>query len=467
MPNIIEQQDLLKGLPDNRLAMLLQQPTGDIPPFLVAAEAQRRQTIRQQFAGNQTNESVVDTLTKQIARTPQNLQAPAQRPPVVPPTPQMAGVAALQQQQAMEQAAQNAVQQQPQQMRAGGQVRRFAPGGWVPAVVPATSTRVKDIADQFGITVDQAAEMIRNNPNLGEQRQEPDFGKPYPVIEDNDEPFAKPLELDLPGITNSQENIDAKNRDRFREDKYNEMYNYGGYDPKKPMTKGLSAEEITRENQLLQQRLKMQEARRAGNPEPLTGDTEQGANETDDDYRARIAALYDGQEPGNWEKAQRWFSMAEQFLDPSKTTMQSVAGAGGAFARDSAAMNASQRQNETEREKALLAYDIAERDRELAIEAERAKREYESMLKREERRTLGAGDAVSGLNSTLKVLNDQMASIDEDITLDAETKEQMKAPIRQQIESVYIRLASIMKASGYDSGNVLTMDQLRAMAAKG
>jgi len=94
MPNIIEQQDLLKGLPDARLSMLMQNPTGDIPPFLVAAEAQRRQSIREQFSGG-PQESVVDTLTKQLASVPQNIEAPMQTPPRMPPPQMQAGINAL------------------------------------------------------------------------------------------------------------------------------------------------------------------------------------------------------------------------------------------------------------------------------------------------------------------------------------------------------------------------------------
>ncbi len=371
MPNIIEQQDLLKGLPDNRLALLLQQPTGDIPPFLVAAEAQRRQSIRAQFSGNANNESVVDSLTKQLV--PQNIQAPVNAPPQIPPTPPMAGVAALQQQQAMQQAAMNA--QQPQQMRAGGPVRRFQFGGFVPpAVVPPTSSRVKEIADQFGITVDQAAEMVRNNPNIGKERAEEDFGKPYPIREGNDEPFATPLELELPGITMSAEQLAEKNRERFRDAKYNEMYNSSGYgDPFKPI-KGMSAEELSQEQAALNRRLKMQQQQ--GTPTPL-GDEQPQPGETEDDFRARIEALYSGAEPSDWEKAQRWFAMSEQFLDPSKTTMQSIAGAGRAFAEQSAAMDAGRRENQVEREKALLQYDMSERTREQNAIAEAAKAERE------------------------------------------------------------------------------------------
>ena len=118
MANIIEQQDLLKGLPDARLSLLLQSPDASIPPFLVAAEAQRRQSIRQQFAGDGGKESVVDTLTKQLSNVPQNIQAPMRTPPQMPPPmqPQMAGIGALPQGQ--------------QQMANGGPVRRFASDGF-------------------------------------------------------------------------------------------------------------------------------------------------------------------------------------------------------------------------------------------------------------------------------------------------------------------------------------------------
>jgi hypothetical protein len=458
MPNIIEQQDLLKGLPDNRLALLLQQPTGDIPPFLVAAEAQRRQSIRAQFSGNANNESVVDSLTKQLV--PQNIQAPVNAPPQIPPTPPMAGVAALQQQQAMQQAAMNA--QQPQQMRAGGPVRRFQFGGFVPpAVVPPTSSRVKEIADQFGITVDQAAEMVRNNPNIGKERAEEDFGKPYPIREGNDEPLATPLELELPGITMSAEQLAEKNRERFRDAKYNEMYNYGGYgDAFKPL-KGMTPEEISQEQAALNRRLKMQQQQ--GTPGPL-GDEQPQPGETEDDFRARIEALYSGAEPSDWEKAQRWFAMSEQFLDPSKTTMQSIAGAGRAFAEQSAAMDAGRRQSDVERQKALLEWDINERNRTLDAESRMAQREYDSQLKREERKTLSAGDASQFYGTQITALLKAMDTIDEDPFMPPEQKSEAKGRIQEQIDAYRAQAAMIMKSSGYDTGSVITIDQLRQMA---
>lgn len=119
MANIIEQQDLLKGLPDNRLATLMQNPTGEIPPFLVAAEAQRRQAIRQQFSGGE-QESVVDSLISQMANTPENIQGPAQSPQM-PQLPQ----------QGMEGAQDAGLGAIDQGMRDGGMVRRFAEDGYV------------------------------------------------------------------------------------------------------------------------------------------------------------------------------------------------------------------------------------------------------------------------------------------------------------------------------------------------
>lgn len=450
MPNIIEQQDLLKGLPDNRLALLLQQPTGDIPPFLVAAEAQRRQSIRAQFSGNANNESVVDSLTKQLV--PQNIQAPVNAPPKIPPTPPMAGVAALQQQQAMQQAAMSAQQMQPQMqpqmMRAGGPVRRFQFGGFVPPpVVPPVSSRVKEIADQFGITVGEAAEMVRNNPSIGAGRAEEDFGKPFPIREDNDEPFATPLELELPGITMSAEQLAEKNRERFRDAKYNEMYNSGGYgDPFKPL-KGMTPEEIAQEQAALNRRLRMQQQQ--GAPGPL-GDEQPEPGETEDEFRARIEALYSGAEPSDWEKAQRWFAMSEQFLDPSKTTMQSVAGAGRAFSEQSAAMNAAQRQADVEKQRAMLEYDMrrseqdrADRSSQNSAKIESMKYQGEQALRDAELFRKAADDAKSELADYQKTLADTMAT-PEDMA-----KDPVLTQLRERVREANEKMNKAMRASEY------------------
>lgn len=385
MPNIIEQQDLLKGLPDARLAMLLQNPAGDIPPFLVAAEAQRRQAIRQQFASQAPKESVVESLTKQLARVPQNIQAPSQMPPMVPPTPPMAGVAALEQQQAMEQAAMNA---QPQQMRRGGMVRRFNGGfgSFVAPRVPTTSSRVQEVADQFGVSVEEAAQMIANNPDIGSGKPEEAFGTPPKIIESNSEEDATPMDSGSvkTGIGYIIDRLSDPTgfKSIFLRDYLGTPSEFFGIDPKTIEANRVRAAEAKRAQdkktgdvyrEYADSRMsapsleQVAEQRRLKDQYQQFADSQmdQQPGETEDEFRARMEELLRAREPSDWEKSQRWFAMAEQFLDPSKTTMQSVASAGRAFADQSAAMAAAERQAQLDYEKGMLQYDmgVSERDR--------------------------------------------------------------------------------------------------------
>ena len=48
--NILEQEDMVKGLPDQILIQQAQMPTGEIPQFLVVSELDRRQKMRKNFA---------------------------------------------------------------------------------------------------------------------------------------------------------------------------------------------------------------------------------------------------------------------------------------------------------------------------------------------------------------------------------------------------------------------------------
>lgn len=413
MPNIIEQQDLLKGLPDTRLAMLLQNPVADIPPFLVAAEAQRRQAIRQQFSASSPQESVVDSLTKQIANVPQNIQSSAQTPPNVPPTPQMQGVMALQQQQAIQQAA-----QQPQQMRAGGHVQRYQVGGTVQQTgkvqpwwtIPDISGTIPNVTGWIGSKVSDLASAITTPySEMKEEREAEDTFDPK-----------------LPDVDLTKVNIDAKDKVPLTPSRDT------GKKDTSPENKSKSIPEATVE---------------------------------DDEIRSRLEELYGSQEPSSWEKAQRWFAMAEQFYDPSKTTGQSIAGAGRAFAEMTGEQSRAMRDAELEKKKALLQYDVSELERQRSAAAEQARREYEAAVKLNERKTLSAGDAVDGLTSTLRTLNDQIKSLDEDVTLDPEAKTAAKAQIMRQIETVQMQMAGIMKQSGYGGAGIITMDQLKRMAA--
>lgn len=399
MPNIIEQQDLLKGLPDARLAMLLQKPVADIPPFLVAAEAQRRQAIRQQFAGG-PQESVVDTLTKQMANVPQNIQAPAQTPQQIPQTPQMQGVMALQQAQQ--------AQQPQQQMNAGGVVRRYYEGGKVEPMwqLPDYSGAIPRVMDWVGGTADWLTTPYANMEAEDKLR----------AVEKEKESETEPFN---PGMT------------------ADDRRNSGRQEPGKKAT--------SEENK----------------SKPSTNDVKQPEN---DEIRSRLEALYADQEPSDWEKAQKWFAMSEQFLDPSKTTMQSIAGAGQAFAGASAEQSRAQREMDLARQKALLEYDAAERDRIRAAESDRATREFETKQKLLERSTLSASGAMDFYSSQINSLLKQLESIDENMMLTPEQKTEAKSRIQSQIDAYNAQATSLMGQSGYGK-TVLTLADLEAAAA--
>ena len=372
MPNIIEQQDLLKGLPDNRLALLMQKPDASIPPFLVAAEAQRRQAIRQQYAGQGQQESVVDTLTKQMANVPQNIQAGPQTPPNIPPPmqPQMpqqmqGGIAAI--------------PQAPQQMAAGGRVHRFAAAGF------AVSDRVQQIADQFGVTVDQAKQMIANNPSLSGQGGLP--GSAFNISETNQEAPASSYVPDIPVLTRSPTEMASINRDAAREAKYQEMDNYGGYagpSASGGMTPDISIPRGIRGLDMFEPSPYEDLTTKPKSPRSETAGQDDTSAENKDkaesaSYRKRLEEIYGVSEPSNWEEAQKWFVMASEIMNPNATLMQGLVNAGGAYAQAEAGQAQDQRAMEIERQKALLQYDIGERDYGRQLAAQRHTDTLEAM----------------------------------------------------------------------------------------
>lgn len=100
--NIIEAEDLVKGLPDQVLFQEAQFPSGRIPQFLAVSEVQRRQDMRQRF---QSQQGAQPTIKDQILQggiasaapppggEPPPMAAP-QMPPQMPPQSAMpAGVA--------------------------------------------------------------------------------------------------------------------------------------------------------------------------------------------------------------------------------------------------------------------------------------------------------------------------------------------------------------------------------------
>jgi len=350
MPNIIEQQDLLKGLPDARLMTLLQKPMGDIPPFLVAAEAQRRQQIRQQFAGSGSKESVVDTLTKQLANVPQNVNAPARTPPMIPQTPPMQGVMALQQQQEMADMA-----QQGQTMRSGGMVQRYNTG----SLVASSPQRLKWVMENFDLPNEQAAQkFIMAHPEAG-LGSELNFPADMSTVDRLAQSVAPTKQL------NSL--VDSVTTNPYTQ-AYESGYRGIGVMP------GARTEKEVMDNRAEQSRLKKQyQQYAASQPKPEEG-------ETPDEYRARLEKLLAAQEPSGWENAQKYFAMAQQFLDPSKTTMESLVGAGQAFSESAGEQARAQREAKLALEKGLLEYDIG-KDEDLRQEKEREQEKAAASLK--------------------------------------------------------------------------------------
>ena len=72
--NILQQEDVVKGLPDQVLMQQAQMPTGELPQFLVVSEIQRREKMRKSFAETVPEQSVKDqVLSSGIAAMNPNL----------------------------------------------------------------------------------------------------------------------------------------------------------------------------------------------------------------------------------------------------------------------------------------------------------------------------------------------------------------------------------------------------------
>ena len=65
--NILDQEDLVKGLPDDELLRLAKMPEGPIPQYMYVSEVQRRSDMRKRFAANQPqqNMSVADQVVQE------------------------------------------------------------------------------------------------------------------------------------------------------------------------------------------------------------------------------------------------------------------------------------------------------------------------------------------------------------------------------------------------------------------
>lgn len=95
--NILEVEDMIKGMPDNALMQEAQSPSGQVPQFLVISELQRRGDMRKRFQAQQQQPqtTVKDQIVMQSmgAAQPQGIMAaqPQQAPQQMPPQQMFSG----------------------------------------------------------------------------------------------------------------------------------------------------------------------------------------------------------------------------------------------------------------------------------------------------------------------------------------------------------------------------------------
>lgn len=409
MPNLIEQQDLLKGLTDERLSGLLQNPVAEIPPFLVAAEAQRRQAIRQQFAGQDQQESVVDSLTKQLAGVPENIKSSA-------PSPQAPqGIAAIQQpQQTNMQQQQQQPQQDQQQMRDGGYVQRYAEG----ALVEPNSYYI----DPFGAPAPSADEGVFEFPSFGDiaynaRLKLEGWKTPEQVAKE------KAQQAATASMLSPQEGAqDIGAQLRMQNMRSKEAVVPTANQKVAPRNPYSSAEDTSTENQKA--------------PE-------------EDKIRSQLEAILGGDERSKWEDAQKWFAVSQQFLKPNSSLLEGLVNAGQVYASASAAQDKEEADRKREAALQLLQYDVGERDADRASAAEAGKRKWELYLKQlgwnadeEKANRITPKDEFSAVNSEIKALGDAISKLD---PLASDTE---KMDLQKRLDDAIARRESLRKTYG-------------------
>jgi hypothetical protein len=143
--DILEIEDVLKGLPDQALRQEAQQPSGQVPQYMVVSEIQRRSKMRKRFEAQQEQPSTTvaeQILTGGVASVappppqmmgamgmPQQPPAPPQQPPMGQQQPPMQPQQMPPQQPPMPQ--QGAPMPPPVQMQEGGQTPYSNPQGLI------------------------------------------------------------------------------------------------------------------------------------------------------------------------------------------------------------------------------------------------------------------------------------------------------------------------------------------------
>ena len=157
--NILDAEDLIKGLPDEALTQEAQMPSGQVPQFLVVSEIQRRTDMRKRYQAQQQEAmpSVKDQIVQEgiMGMMPQQpMGMPQAMPPAMPPAmPQMP----------------------PMGMQAGGITSMPGAGalyGMQKEYIDPLLERAKVLAQTARVSIEEAYEVLKreaamNMPNYG------------------------------------------------------------------------------------------------------------------------------------------------------------------------------------------------------------------------------------------------------------------------------------------------------------
>ena len=142
MMNILEKEDLIKGLPDNVLQQQMQNPTGELPQYLLISEIQRRTDMRKSLQEQPQQESIADQIRMEGIMATRPQMPPQMQPPMGMEQPPMP------------------MEQPPMGMAQGGVVRMRNLGK-----VPSRSFELAKKAFQAGATVRDVASLLRMSVN--------------------------------------------------------------------------------------------------------------------------------------------------------------------------------------------------------------------------------------------------------------------------------------------------------------
>jgi len=169
MMNLLEAEDTVKGMPDAMLIQQMQNPTGQIPSYLMASELQRRKDMRNRYQAQQ--QQPTGTVAQRIVAEASAPQMPAPQAPPQMPAPQMPQAPRISPAQMGGIAA---VAPGVQRMASGGQVKRMQVGGLTgmpgEGSLMGLTIKAKQMARDLGISFEEAMERLKiqaqmNMPN--------------------------------------------------------------------------------------------------------------------------------------------------------------------------------------------------------------------------------------------------------------------------------------------------------------